>query len=87
MSEIYVLHQILTPNVGLIKNTDDYSQHQLSAHTSVDALEDYLKSEGYTKTQYTAGAMNAPVYEKYIGAFKDTVHLSYSTIPLIGGQS
>lgn len=87
MSVVYVLHQILTPNVGLIKDTDDYAKTQLSAHVSVSDLEDYLASEGFSKTNHTAGVRNAPVYQKYIQAFDDTVNLSYTGLPLIGGAS
>lgn len=87
MKSIYVLHQILTPNVGLVTSTDDYAKTQLSAHISVSALEDYLASEGFSKTNYTAGVKSAPVYQKYIQDFDDTVNLSYTELPLIGGQS
>lgn len=87
MKSIYVLHQILTPNVGLVKGTDDYAKTQLSAHPNESDINTYLESEGYVKTHLTAGVENAPIYQKYVEDFEDTVNLSYTTIPFIRGLS
>lgn len=77
----FVIYQIMTPNIGFVKNTDDFLKENISVHTDETKMLKYIESHNFNiMDNATAGLQNNPVFETQ--SDDETLYISYEILEL-----